>query len=468
MTEIVRRSFFKASTFMKRYVWLLVLVLTSSTAFGESLPSFDWPQWQGPDRNGVSRERGLLAEWTEDGPPLAWRVNGLGGGYSAPTIAEGRVFGLSNLGDDEVVWALAETDGKTLWTTRLGPAFREGLPQGSEGPGSSPTVDGQRLYVLGSGGELACLQVDDGQIIWQVSLTRDLGGRVPGWRFNESPLVDRDLILCTPGGEETTLAALDKLTGELVWTSQLPVVDEGPVAPRPGRGGRGFGGRGGGRGGGSSAAYASAIAFDLAGTRQYVQFTHRALIGVAASDGTLLWSYDRPANRMGINCATPIHHDGFVLAASAYGTGGGLVKLAKDASGGITAEEVWFTRRMQNHHGGMIVHDGYLYGANGGNEGGNLICIDFKTGEVMWDGRELPRGVAPKGSIVLGDGRLYYRHESGTMTLVELNPERYIERGRFEQPDRSRSPAWSHPVLANGKLYLRDQDLLLSYDVRAE
>ena len=220
------------------------------------------------------------------------------------------------------------------------------------------------------------------------------------------------------------------------------------------------------RGGG--AAYASPIAIDFDGQRQYVQLTARALIGVAASDGKFLWRYDKPANGMGINCSTPLYHDGMVFAASAYGAGGGLVKLSKDANGGVKAEEVYATRKMQNHHGGMILLDGCLYGANGGNEGGYLVCLDFKTGNVLWDGRDDAERRAPKGSMALADGRLYYRTEKGTVLLIEPSPKEYIERGRFEQPDRTRLPAWAHPVIANGKLYVRDQDVLFCYDVKAK
>ena len=346
---------------------------------------------------------------------------------------------MSNRGDDEVVWALSETDGKELWVTRLGPAFKQGMPQGKEGPGCTPTVDGERLYVEGLGGDLACLQVKDGKIVWQLSLTRDFGGSVPTWSYRESPLVDGDKVICTPGGQDATLVALDKLTGKTIWKSQVP--------------------------GSPGAAYASAIAIDFDGQRQYVQLTAKALVGVAASDGKFLWRYDQPANRMGINCSTPLYHDGLVFAASAYGAGGGLVKLSKDANGGVKAEEVYFTKKMQNHHGGMIVLDGCLYGANGGNEGGSLVCLDFKTGNVLWDGREAPNARAPKGSLALADGRLYYRTENGTMLLIEPNAKQYVERGRFDQPDRSKQPAWTHPVIANGKLYLRDQDVLLCYNL---
>jgi outer membrane protein assembly factor BamB len=442
------------------------IALTISAQHTLFSANFDWPQWQCADRNAVSKERGLLKEWTRDGPPLAWKIKELGGGYSAPSIAAGRIFGMSNRGQDEVIWALTETDGKELWVTRLGPAFPQKMPQGKEGPGCTPTVDGERLYVLGLGGDLACLQVRDGKIIWQRSLPRDFGGRVPTWSYRESPLIDGDKVVCTPGGEETTLVALNKLTGKTIWKSRLPDgPDGGPSSPggRPGGGPGGFGGFSR-----SGASYASAIAIDFEGQRQYVQLTARALVGVAASDGKFLWRYDRPANRMSINCSTPIYHDGLVFAASAYGAGGGLVKLIKDANGGVKAEEVYFAKKMQNHHGGMIVFDGCLYGANGGNEGGSLVCLDFKTGNIRWDERDSGQRRAPKGSVALADGRLYYRTESGPMLLIEPNAKEYIERGRFDQPDRSELPAWAHPIIANGKLYLRDQDVLLCYYVKGQ
>ena len=207
---------------MKRFTWCLALILPSVTAFAASPESFDWPQWQGPDRNAISKERGLLKEWPKDGPPLAWKIKGLGGGYSGPSIAAGRIFGMSNRGEDEVVWALSEKDGTELWVTRLGPAFRQSWPQGREGPACTPTVDGQRLYVLGMGGELACLQVADGKIVWHKNLTTDFGGVVPTWSYRESPLVDGDKVICTPGGQDAMLVALDKLTGKTIWKSQVP------------------------------------------------------------------------------------------------------------------------------------------------------------------------------------------------------------------------------------------------------
>jgi outer membrane protein assembly factor BamB len=431
----------------------------------------DWPQWRGPKRDGKSTDTGVLKEWPSDGPPLAWKIDELGGGYSAPAIAAGRIYGMGNRGEDEVVWALSETDGKEFWVTRLGPAFAQRPSQGREGPGCTPTVDGERLYVEGLGGNVACLQVEDGKILWQISMTEELGGSVPRWSYRESPLVDGDKVICTPGGEDAIIVALNKLTGETVWKSKLPKSPAGesetPGASGGRRGGRG-GRRGGfGGGGGGGAAYASVIAIDFEGQRQYVQLTAKTLVGIAESDGKFLWRYDKPANGWGINCATPIYHDGMVFASSAYGAGAGLVKLGKDSDGGVKAEEVYATADMQNHHGGMILLDGCLYGASGGNEGGALVCLDFQTGNVLWDQRD-SAGRRAKGSVALADGRLYYRMERGTMLLIEPSPKQYIERGRFEQPDRSSAPAWPHPVIANSRLYLRDQDVLFCYDIKAK
>lgn len=426
---------------MKRFALYLALAVFSAIALAVSSPqSFDWPQWQGPDRNAISKESGLLKEWPQAGPALAWKVTGLGGGESTPSIAAGKIFGMSNRGADEVVWALSEKDGKTLWVTRLGAAFQQQEPPGKDGPGCTPTVDGERLYVIGLAGDVSCVQVRDGKIVWQRSFLRDFGGEVPIWSFRESPLVDGDKVICTPGGEDATIVALDKLTGKTIWKSQ--------VAGSP------------------KAAYASAIAIDFEGQRQYVQLTAKALVGVAASDGKFLWQYDKPSNNYGINCSTPLYHNGLVFAASAYNNGGGLVKLSKATNGAVKAEEVYFSDRMQNHHGGMILHDGYLYGANGGNAGGYLACLDFQSGNVQWDERRGEKR-APKGSVAFADGRLYYRLEDGTMLLIEPSPKQYIERGRFAQPDRTKKPAWAHPVIANGKLYLRDQDALFCYDVKA-
>lgn len=425
---------------MKRGLWLLPLVFPVVTTLAQSA-DFDWPQWQGPDRNAISREKGLLQEWPQDGPPLAWKTSGLGGGDSAPSVAAGKIYGMSIRGDKEVVWALSEKDGKEIWVMPISKAYQQARPQSREGSGCTPTVDGERLYVLSMAGELSCLQAGDGKILWQNRAKEEFSGTIPPWSYRESPLVDGDKVICTPGGSGATLVAFNKVTGKLLWKSDVP--------------------------GQPQAAYSSAIAIDFEGQHQIVQLTQKALVGVAATDGKFLWQYDRAASKSGINCSTPVHQDDHIFASSAYGNGGGLVKLIKDGNGGTRAEEVYFTKSMQNHHGGMIYLDGCLYGANGGNEGGYLLCLDFKTGKIYWDERNGKSKVA-KGAIALADGRLYYRTEKGTVLLIEPSKEKYIEKGRFEQPNRTKSPAWAHPVIANGKLYIRDQDVLYCYDVKAK
>ncbi len=472
---------------MKRFNSLLAMI-GMGMVFLTAIPLFaaDWPQWQGASRDGKSADTGLLKQWPQNGPPLAWRIDKLGGGDGGPAVVGGKIYLMSNRGDQEVVLALSEKDGSEVWVSPLGPAFQQQASQSKEGPSCTPTVDGDRLYVVGLAGNVVCLQTSDGKIVWQKSLADDFGGRRPMWSFRESPLVDGDKVIVTPGGTDAMLVALNKQNGETIWKSKMPDSPAaaapapggmgGPGGPGEGRGGPGGpggdrggrGGRGGGfGGGGGGASYASAIAIDFEGQRQYVQLTASALIGVAAADGKFLWRYDKPANRMGINCSTAVHSDGMVFASSAYGAGGGLVKLSKSADGAIKADEVYATTDMQNHHGGMILLDGYLYGATGGNEGGALACLEFKTGKVMWDLRKEGQRRA-KGSLAFADGLLYYRTEDGAIVLIQPDPKQYTEISRFQQPDRSNLPAWAHPVVANGKLYIRDQDILFCYDVKSK
>ncbi len=554
---------------------LTLAAVVAATTFPSLGGEFDWPQWQGPDRTAHSKETGLLTEWPKDGPPLAWKTKALGGGDSTPSIANGHIYGMSHRGEDEMVWALSEKDGKELWAARIGPAYTTSWHQSKEGPSATPTVDGDRLYVMGLAGNLVCLQAGDGKVLWQRSLMADFGGRMPMWSYRESPLIDGDKVIGTPGGTETTMVALNKLTGEVIWKNYVPE-KAGQAAPakpenRPNvietdlvlstldkdhnreisaeelaaapsvlaaldknRDGSltedevataspAGGGQGRRRGGAirmmkahsamdsngdgaldaaeiknatvalrkvdanrdakltedevgmkhfgpqeTGVAYSSAIAIDFGGQRQYVQFLATTVAGVSAADGKLLWRYDKPANGMKLNISTPIYHDGMVFAASAYGAGGGLARLAKGGNGEFTAEEVWFSKSMENHHGGVILYDGALFGANGGNGGGYLACLDFKTGEVLWNEKDSDKRRVTKGSVAFADGRIFYRTEDGPVVLIEPSRKEYMERGRFTQPERTDKPAWAHPVVANGKLYIRDQDTLFCYDVKAK
>lgn len=405
---------------------LAALVVLVSTFAAAPAPNFDWPQWQGRERTAVSRETGLLQDWPKDGPPLLWKANNLGGGFSTPSVTQGRVFGMGFRDNDEIVWALDEKTGAEVWAVKIADAnHRVGY---NEGPRCTPTVDGERLYVLGLGGDLVCLKTSSGAEVWRKNLYKDFGGQVGPWGYSESPLIDGDKVLCTPGGKMATLVALDKKTGETVWKG---------VASK-----------------GDSAHYSSLIAVDFADQREYIQFLSGGVVGFSG-DGEYLWRYDHPHNSTA-NCSTPLYRDGYVFAASAYGTGGGLIKLSRDGNSIKVEKEIYFTSKMKNHHGGMVLIGDYLYGS----DEGQLTCLEFKTGAVQWAERK-----AGKGSIAYADGRLYYRNENGPTILVEANPKAYVEHGRFTPP-RTGKPAWPHPVLANGKLLIRDQQYLYCYDVK--
>ena len=389
-------------------------------------PAADWPQWQGPDRTAVSKETGLLKAWPKDGPPLAWKVDKLGLGFGTPIVVGGKIYGMGTRDGQDGIWALQETDGKELWFTKFDEPRKTNQ---NNGPSGSPTFHDGKLFTLSSKGKLVCLEAASGKEIWKVDFVKDFGGSVPGWGYTESVLIDGDKLICTPGGKNT-IVALKPATGEVIWKAAVPKSD--------------------------GAHYASAIVAEIAGQRQYIQFVKGGVVSVGASDGAFLWRYDHPANGTA-NCSTPIYFDGHIFAASAYGNGGGLAKVTK-AEDKYEAKEVYFDKEMQNHHGGMVLIDGFVYG-----EGrGKLRCLNFKTGELAWED-----GKPGKGSVSAADGMLYFRTEgSGRMTLAEANPKEFVEKGTFTPPDRSKSNAWAHPVIANGKLYLRDQDVLQCYDVK--
>lgn len=392
----------------------------------------DWPQWRGTKRDGVSQETGLLKQWPEEGPKLLWQLTDIGEGYSTPAVVGERLYVISNRGmDDEFVEALSVKDGKQLWSTRLGGVGENKGPQ-YPGSRSTPTVDGKRLYVLGSDGDLVCLETATGKPHWRKNLRDDFDGRPGNWAYAESPLIDGDALVCTPGGEEATLAALDKESGATLWKAAVP--------------------------GGDEAAYASAIVVEAGGRKQYVQFLQKGVVGVDAKTGEFLWRYDRTAQGSPANIPTPVASDGCIYTGSGRG-GAGLVRLEADGDG-VKAEQVYHEGKLPTSIGGAVVVDGYLYGTN--SQG--LVCADFATGEVKWQDR-----CVGAGSVCYADGRLYVHGENGEAALVEADPEAYREKGRFtppDQPDREgRMKAWAYPVVANGRLYLRDQGLLWCYNV---
>jgi outer membrane protein assembly factor BamB len=414
-----------------------IALLTAGTSSGE-----DWPHWRGPERNGRSAETGLLPEWPEDGPPLVWKTPGIGAGYSSLAVADGRIYTMGDLEDVQYVIALSESDGKMLWKTPVGPKHEDERP----GPRSTPTFDGERVYALSTEGSLVALDPGSGKEIWRRSLPEDFGGYLMkamgsyDWKFSESPLVDGDRIIVTPGHIEALMVALDKKSGKEIWRTQGRRL--GPI-------------------GSDGAAYSSPVVSEAAGTRQYVQLVGRGLIGVEAETGKLLWWYNRVASDIA-NIATPIVFGDYVFGSSGYGTGAGLVKISKEGDA-WKAEEVYFLEAdtLQNHHGGLILHEGRIYTGTGHNKG-FPIALDFLTGEVIW-GPIRNKG-KNSAAVTYADGRLYFRYENGLMVLIEATDEEYREHGSFMIPKPLRQ-SWSHPVIANGKLYLREQDNLLCYDV---
>jgi outer membrane protein assembly factor BamB len=385
----------------------------------------DWPQWQGPDRNGLSKEVGLLKEWPASGPPLVWTALNLGTGYGSIAIKGDRIFVQGSNGKQSIVHSLNRADGKNVWSKALGAAGSNG--QGS-GPRGTPTVDGDRLYVLTENGDLWCLKALDGTSVWQRNILKDFNGRNVQWLLSESPLVDGDHVIVTPGGRGAGMVALDKISGQTVWVSK-DLSDE--------------------------AGYASAIVADVQGVRTIMTLTAEAGVGVRASDGKLMWRYARVANRTA-NIATPVFSENKVFFTSAYGTGGALLGLTAQA-GEVSAREIYFTREMQNHHGGVILVNGYLYGFNNSI----LSCLSFDTGETMWRNRSVG-----KGSLTYAEGNLYLLGEDNVVGLAEAAPAGYKEKGRFKIADQG-LPSWAHPVVSGGRLYIRNQGTLASYDIRA-
>jgi outer membrane protein assembly factor BamB len=407
-------------------------------ALAITLPLFaaDWPQWRGPHRDGVSTEIGLLKEWPREGPKLVWEAKEIGTGYSTPAVVAERLYLLSNEGmDNEFVQAIAVQDGRRLWQTRLGKVGNPDQQPRFPAARSTPTVDGQLLYALGSDGDLACVELSTGKVRWRKNLRSDFGGRPGNWAYSESPLIDGETLVCTPGGAEATLVALNKKNGEVLWKTALPDGDE--------------------------AAYSSATVFESAGTRQYVQMLQRGLAGVECKTGKLLWRYPKTVSQFRANIPTPLSHGNLIYSAGA-GTGGGLVKLTADGES-VAARQVYFSPKLPTAIGGCLLVDDCMYGT--ANQG--LLCVDFATGAIKWD----DRSVGP-ASLCFADSRLYLHGENGEVALIEPSPDGYREKGRFSPPDQPKhsnqmEKAWAYPVVSNGRLYIRDHNMLWCYDVKS-
>ena len=400
----------------------------------------EWPQFRGPNRDDHSPDKGLRKEWPKDGPPVVWKATGLGAGFSTVSVAGGRIFTMGDRDTREdgkkakacFVIALGLADGKELWSARVGAAGGN-----IAGPRCTPTVDGDQVYALGQFGDLVCLEAATGKERWRKNLPKDFKGGCGGWNYTESPLVDGDRLVCTPGGKEHTIAAVDKTTGALVpgWKGAVP--------------------------GGSEAGYSSIVISYGAGRRQYVQLLAAGVVGVDAADGTYLWRYDKLAHNTA-NIPTPIVRGDFVFCCAGYGKGGALLKLVA-ADGGVQAREVYYNKELRNKHGGVVLVGDYLYGDR--DDSGNPFCADVNDGKVAtgWQARPRKQG-GGSVAVTYADGRLYFRYDNGWVALVEADPSGYRETGAFKIPN-STHQSWPHPVVVGGRLYLRERDTLWCYDV---
>jgi len=404
---------------MKFKVLLVTVALLGLASMAVAQPAANWPQWRGPNRDGISKETGLLKQWPTEGPPLVWKATGAGNGYSCFAIANGKLYTMGLRGEREFVVAFDITTGKEAWATATGTAFKE---EHGNGPRGTPTVDGDRVFALGANGDLSALDAGTGKIIWSKNILKEFGGRNIPWGISESPLILGNKVLVNAGGPGASIVALNKANGSVIWKSQ---------SDAPG--------------------YSSAIPLEVNGMTQVVFFTSERAVGLEANNGRLLWDYERPSNNTA-NVATPVVRANRVFISSDYGTGGGVVEIKPDNK----AQEVWFTKDMRNHHSSSVLIGDYLYGFSSSI----LTAIKFDTGEIAWRDRSVG-----KGSLVYADGNLYCFSENGVVGLVEATPTGYKEKGRFRIQQGS-LPTWTHPVVAGGRLYLRDQDTIYAFDVR--
>ena len=407
---------------------ILTLSVSLVALAAQSLHANDWPQWRGPDRTDVSKETGLLKQWPANGPKQVWLNKDGGLGYAGFSVANGKLFTMGARADKESLLALDASTGKELWAAENGLVLDN---KWGDGPRGTPTVDGDRVYALSGRGDLVCAQVNDGKVLWKHAMS-EFGGSTPNWGYAESPLVDGKQVVCTPGGSKGALVALDKLNGQTIW--QAKEFTDG-------------------------AQYSSIIAVDHNGGRQYVQLTMQHFVGISAKDGKLLWKSDWPGKVAVI--PTPIFRDGHVYIASGYKVGCKLVKVGP----GNQVSDVYMNNVMENHHGGVILVGDHLYGHS---DNGGWTCQNFKTGEAVWT----ERAKFTKGAVACADGMLYCLEEkSGAVVLIDTSPKGWQEHGRFTLSPQTtqRKPQgriWTHPVIANGKLYLRDQELIFCFDIK--
>ncbi|MBL4884501.1 MAG: PQQ-like beta-propeller repeat protein [Planctomycetaceae bacterium] len=420
------------------------LVLTLVLA-GTSLHAADWAQWHGANRDSKSTETGLKFPTGDQAPKLLYMTEGFGKGFAGVSIVKGKLYTVGNQGNGQAVVAANAETGKVLWKTLI----TELDPKHSH-PGSrcTPTFNQGKLYVVASSGKIVCLDAQSGSIVWEKDFVTEWKGKMmSGWGYSESPLVDGDNVLCTPGGPDAMIVCLNKNTGKEVWRSDVPALAEGEE-------------------GKNGAGYSSLVISHGAGVKQYVQLIGTGAIGVRASDGKYLWGYNQVANKVA-NITTPVIDGDYVFSTSSYGGGGAVLLKLKKSGDGVAAEEVyWLEKRtFNNHHGGVVLVDGYIYGGHNQNQG-FPTCINAKTGEIVRGGNGLRGEGKGSAAVLYADGKLIFRYEDGVVAIIEATPKEYKVLGRFT-PEFQQGKSWAHPVISNGKLYLREQDKMMCYDLKS-
>ncbi|MDO4586743.1 MAG: PQQ-like beta-propeller repeat protein [Planctomycetia bacterium] len=413
---------------MRQMTQILMTMFLTISLFS-TVSAADWNQWKGPNRDGKSTETGLNTDWSKQLPKLLWTAEGLGNGFSNLSFFNDKMFTMGDFNEKTYIIALNREDAKLLWKTEIGIG---GMPGGyGIGPKCTPTTDGNYVYALSQNGVIACVDFETGKLIWKKDFIKDFNGKMMSqWGFAESPLLDDDWIICCPGSEQNgTMFALDKKTGNVVWkTKELT----------------------------NPASYASVSVINIDGVRQYLIITDKILAGINCQDGSLLWKVDFPG-RVAV-CTDPVYDDHIVFVTCAYGVGSYAYSIKKQGNQ-FVAKEIYNVREVDNKHHGLILDNGFIYSTT---DKGALSCVEMKNGKMKWQNRRL-RAVS---DLAFADGHLILRTEkSGELILVEANPEKYVEKGRFQQPDRTDQNAWTYPLILDGKLFIRDQDKLFCYDL---
>lgn len=410
-------------------IFYFVLAFSGFAAMAQD--ECEWHSFHGPDRTNKSLETGLLKVWPTEGPKLAWTVSGLGEGYSSVTIADGYLY-TAGMADKQTYVFAYDLNGKQVWKKANGQAWETTMSHARTytGSRSTPTYDDGIVYHLSDMGRLAAFNYKTGQEIWAHELRELFDAKIPEYGYSESILIDGDRLYCNPAGKKAFMICLNKKSGKLIWVNtEIP----------------------------GTVGFSSPIIADSGGYRQVINMTSNCLYGVDTKTGKLLWSMAYENSRSN-NCTDAIFQDGYVFTSSGYGKGSILIKLT--ASGKeIIPETVWQTDLMDNHHGGVILNDGYFYGAGDRNRG--WYCLDFMTGKQIWKS-------SGKGSLTYADGLLYCLDERGTMTLVSATPEKYNEMSTFKVPSGGKGMHWAHPVVCGGRLYIRHTDKLFAYNIRGE